>query len=135
VRNYMVKRQEGIANTISNAEKMNSDAAELKAEYEKRIDEYKEQGREIVRNATIKAEDQYKNILAEAHEKASGMLRSTEEEIEREKINAINDVKDQIASLAILAAEKILEKKLNENELDEMVGRIINEVGNAQWQS
>lgn len=135
VSTFMEKRREGIAGAIRDAEQKNLEADALKAEYEKKIDEIKDEAREIIREAKIKAEEQYRSILAEAHEKSALLLKNTEAEIEREKAKALMDLKDQISALAIFAAEKILEKKLNGTEHDEMVGRIIEEVGNAQWQN
>lgn len=132
VTSFMAKRQERIANSIRNAEQKNVEADALKAEYEKKIDEIKEEAREIIKNAKVKAEAQYRDILEEAHEKSALLLKNTEAEIEREKANALIELKDQISGLAIFAAEKILMKKLDEKEQNEMVGRIIEEVGSAQ---
>lgn len=63
------------------------------------------------------------------------MIRQTEAEIERLKKKALEDMKEEIGMLAIFAAEKILEKQLDHQEQQAVIGRIIDEAGNAKWQS
>ena len=93
------------------------------------------EGREIIKNAKQKADAQAKDIIEEANRQAAEMLKRAEEEIEREKLRAMADMKVQIANLAIFAAEKIIEKQLDYAGQQEMIAGIIEQAGKAEWQN
>jgi len=135
IRAHMVKRQEAVANSIADAEKKNVDVELLKAEYQKKLADIDEEARERIRLAVVKADSQAKNIIAEAQKKSIELLRKNEAEIEREKIKAIGDLKEQIAELAMFAAEKVIEKELDAKAHHAMIGRIIEEAGAVKWQN
>lgn len=135
VRAFMLNRQEGIAHTITDANQKNEEALTLKKQYEEKILGIEEEAREKIRQAVIKAEEQAKEIILEAQKKSADLLKRTEGEVKREKEQAVSDFKDQIANLAIFAAEKILEKQLDSKEHHAMVGRIIEDAGRMKWQS
>jgi F-type H+-transporting ATPase subunit b len=56
-------------------------------------------------------------------------------ELERERIKAVNELKDQISELTIMAASKVVEKDLNEADHKALIDQFINEVGDVQWQN
>ncbi|MCG8485088.1 MAG: F0F1 ATP synthase subunit B [Clostridia bacterium] len=135
VKEFMEARQKGIEDSISEAEKLNLEAKQLKEEYQSKLDNIKEEGREIVKAARMRADEQSKEIIKEAQNKSSRMIERAEEEIEREQIKAMNQLKDKVGSLALITAEKILEAKLDEKEHDKMVQKFVKEVGEAKWQN
>lgn len=135
VKEFMQTRQQGIEDSINEAERMNLEAEKLKEEYQAKLDNIKEEGREIVKVARMKADEQSKEIIKEAQDKSSRMMDRAGEEIERENVKAMNELKDKVTSLALLTAEKILETKLDEKEHDQMVKKFVNEVGEAEWQN
>ncbi len=135
VREFMISRQKGIEDTIDEADTIHNDAMALKAEYEGKLEQIKEEGREIIKDARLKADEQGREIVKEAQDKASSMIKHAENEIERENIKAMNELKDEITSLAFMTAEKILRKKLDEKEHDELMRKFVEEVGETEWQS
>jgi F-type H+-transporting ATPase subunit b len=121
--------------TINNAEDYKIEAQSLKKSFEKQIATLENKGREIVKEAKVKADSQAKDIIHEAEEKASLLLKQAENEIQRLNRKAVDDLRQEIGALAILAAEKILEKNLDHKEQQEVIGKIIDEAGNEQWQN
>lgn len=63
------------------------------------------------------------------------LIKQTENEIERLKKKALEEMRTEIGALAIFAAEKILEKELNHQEQQAVIGKIIDEAGNAKWEN
>ena len=57
------------------------------------------------------------------------------ETIEREKEKAVNALKDDIASLALMAASKVIEKDLNDEAHNALINQFIEEVGDTKWQN
>lgn len=128
-------RTNDIRDTISYAESKMQEAEKLKESYEMQIANLQEEGREIIRNAKIKADAQAKDILQEAEDRTAMLIGQTETEIERLKKKSLEDMKKEIGALAILAAEKILEKELDHQEQQAVIGRIIDETESSKWQN
>ncbi len=128
-------RNNEIKETIDRTEASEAAAEELKESFNKQIATLESKGRDIVKDAKVKADAQAQDILQEAGERAAALLKQTESEIERLKRKAIDDMKQEIGSLAILAAEKILEKQLDHEEQQAVIGKIIDDAENAKWQN
>ena len=128
-------RNSEIIDNINLAEGKVRQADELRDSYEKQIANLENKGREIVRDAKVKADAQAKDIIQEAENKTAALIRQTEAEMERLKKKTLEDMKEEIGALAIFAAEKILEKQLDHQEQQAVIGKIIDEAGNAKWQS
>ncbi len=135
IRNFMQKRQDDIKEALDNADKVNADAENIKKDYEKRLQGIEEEGRKIIKNSKIKAEEKAREIISQAEQKADQMKKQTEAEIERQKRAAIEDMKDEIATLSILAAEKIIEKQLNIAEHQAVINKVLNDAGKIKWQN
>ncbi len=135
VREFMTARQKGIEDTINEADSIHNNAMALKAEYETKLSQVKEEGREIIKDARHKADEQAREIIKESQEKASMMINHAENEIKRENVKAMNELKDEITSLAFMTAEKILKKKLSEKDHNELIKEFVEEVGETEWQS
>lgn len=128
-------RNSEVIDSIHYAEDRILEAEKMKESYEKQLANIENKGREIVREAKLKADAQAKDILQDAENKTAMLLRQTEEEIERLKKKSLEEMKHEIGALAIFAAEKILEKELDYQEHQAVIGRIIDEAGNAKWQN
>ncbi len=135
VNNAIESRTNDIKETIDRTEANEAAAAELKESFNKQIATLESKGRDIVKDAKVKADGQAEDILREAGERANALLKQTESEIERLKRKALDDMKKEIGSLAILAAEKILEKQLDHEEQQAVIGKIIDDAENAKWQN
>lgn len=128
-------RKSEIIDNMATAEHKVREADKLRESYEKEIANLENKGREIIREAKVKADAQAKDIVQEAEDKTAALIRQTEAEIERLKKKALEEMKEEIGALAIFAAEKILEKQLDHQEQQAVIGKIIDEAGNAKWQN
>ena len=129
VHEFVQKRQNDVDESLRNAELKNQEAMELRRQYEHKIKAAQREGRDIVKAARAKAEDRSKEIISEANRQADELKRMAEAEIEKEKSRTLNEAKEQIVSMAVFMAEKILEKELDEKEQREFVNRILDELG------
>lgn len=135
VNDVIESRNNDILDSITSAETKNLEADKLMKSYEKQLAELEGVGRDIVRDAKVKADANAKEIIDDAQARSTQLLKQTEVEIERLKKKALEDMKQEIGALAIFAAEKILEKQLDHKEQQDVIGKIIDEAGNATWQS
>lgn len=130
---FMKSRQDSIIESIQKAEEKNEEALALKAQYEEKLSQAEEEGRQLIREAAKRAEARADEIIKEAQAKAEKMLKKAEEEIQREHVKAVNALKDQIASLVVMAAGRVIEKDLDEKSHAALIEEFVNEVGEAKW--
>lgn len=135
VHNFMMDRQNAVKDAFDRAEHSNQMADDRLAEYNKKIAEIEEEGREIIKKAKIKADAQAKEIVDEANKKSNELLLHAQKEIEREKLKAVSEMRQQIAGLAVYAAEKIIERQLDASGQEEIIQRVIDQAGSSGWQN
>ena len=123
-------RQNEIDNIYSDAEGARESADELKAEYEEKMSHAEEESEEILKKAVRRAQLKEEEILKEANEQAARTLERAEEQIALEKKQAINDVKNQVSSMAIGIASAVIERDVSESEHRELIDDFINNIGN-----
>ena len=121
-------RNDSIRQALDAAGKAKEEMAQLQADNEKILAEAKE-----ARNALLKEAKQVKDkLIADAKETASEeaqkIVQNARDTIQSEKAAAINDMKEQMASLSVDIAEQILRAKLQESKAQkELVDKLINE--------
>ncbi len=133
--NTLETRKQSIRDALDNAEMTNRRADQKMEDYNRKIARVEEEGREIIKEAKIRAESQAADIIEEAHEKADAMIHAAEKQIERERQKALDDMKQQVAVLALLAAEKIVERSIAQVGQDQIVDEIIEQAGTRQWRN
>lgn len=132
---FMENRTKGIENALEEADAKNKEAEDLKVQYEGRLTNIKEERNEIIREATKRAEERSNEIIKAAEVEAQKIKEKGRQEVERERHKAVNELKDQISTLAIMAASKVIEEELNQQTHEKMIQEFIKEVGEAQWQN
>ena len=135
IHNFMQARQDAVKDAFDSAEAVNRKADEKMSNYNLKIAKVEEESREIIAQAKQKAEVQAKEIVKSANLKANDMMLAAEREIERERQKALSEMKQQIVVLAMLAAEKIVEKDIEIIGQEKIVDQIIEEAGKSGWQN
>lgn len=131
----MDNRKQSIKDALDNAEMTNRRADEKMQNYNKRIAKAEEEGREIIRIAKQKADAQAADIVADAQQKASDMIAKAEIAIEREKEKAMEDMRQEIAVLAVMAAEKIVEHEIQRVGQEAIIDEVIKQARSSGWQN
>ena len=131
VKKMIDSRQQEIDDMYSEAESSRESANEMKAEYEEKIAKANEESEDILRRAQRRAELREEEILKEANVKAARVLERAEEQIELEKKQAINDVKDEVSSIAIDIAEAVIERDINKADHDALIDEFIDKLGES----
>lgn len=129
VMTILEKRKEAINAEMQAAEDAKKAADDAKAEYVQRLEKSKEEAGEIVAAAVKKASAREAEIIAEAEQSAQRIKERAEESIAQEKKRALNEVKDQISEVVVLAASRICEKEISEKENQELIDSFLVNVG------
>lgn len=131
VTEFMENRTNSIKDAIDNADKSKADAAELKQKYEAQIRNAKTEAEQIINDARNKANKEYDGILAAAKQDAEGVMLRARDEISREQAQMVKDIKNQVASLALAAASKVIEANMDTSSNRALVDKFISEEGAA----
>ena len=130
VMNMIESRRKEIDDIYSKAEGYLADARADREEYARKLEQVKEEGEEYMKSAVKRAQCREEEILREADMKAEHMIKRAEEMIELEKKQAINDVKDQVSSMAIGIASAVIERDVSESEHKKLIDDFIGTMGN-----
>jgi F-type H+-transporting ATPase subunit b len=112
-------REQGIADAISSAERVKAEMALLKNENEALLVKAREERAAMVKEAKETAD----KMIAEAKEKARGeydrIVADAQSAINQQKMAALTEVKNQVGSLVVEVAEKILRRELSDKQQQE----------------
>lgn len=128
----MRQRQEHIENQIKTAEQSRKDAEKLLAEQKEALNRARLEAKEILERAKAQKEREAEEIIKQAQERAERLIQEATGEIQREKEKALADLRDEIGSLTVQLASKMLEKELDEKGQSQLVDRYLEQVGRLQ---
>lgn len=134
-RELLKKRQDKIKDDIDSASKDKEDAAALKAEYDAKMKDIQKESEEILGEARKKAKANEAQIIAEAKEEASRILKVAKNEALLEKQKAYDEMKQEMISIASLMAGKVVAKSIDTTIQESLVEETLKEVGDKTWQS
>lgn len=129
VRETLAKRQQDVDEVYSLAQEVLDQANSDRETYEKKLLGADEECDELIREAQQSARLRSSSIISEAEERAAGIMRRAENEIELAKGEAEASMKNEIASLSVQLAEKLLEREINADDHRELIDSFISDIG------
>lgn len=135
IRNLLDERKKMIAEEIASAKKDREDAAVLKSEYDDKLKQADKETDEILSQARQKALKNEARIEDQAKEEAARIIKRAEEQAELEKKRALDDMKQEMISVAALMAGKVVSANMNTEVQESLVDETLKEMGESTWQS
>ena len=130
--NEVLEKRRNLADKeIKDARDAKEAADSKRVEYEESLSNAHAEAARIVSSAQKEAENKAEQLIHEAEEKASVIKAKAEEDIIQEKRRAMNEAKDQIGSLAMDIAGKVVEKEIKESDHKKLIDDFIKQVGEA----
>lgn len=128
--NAMLEKRKAMADAeIQDAAKAKDDAQAMKAEYEQNMRDAKDKANEILSTAQKTATAQSEEMIREATQQAAAIKSKAESDIAREKVKAVNEIKDEIGSMAMEIAGKAIGRELHEEDHAKLINEFIANVG------
>ncbi len=134
-RKMLEERKKRIATDIETAETDKKDAAALKAEYEARLKNIDKEAEQILSEARQKAQKNAARIESEAKEEAARIIRTANDEAELSKKRAMDEVKQEMITVASMMAAKVVAANIDAAVQDTLVEETLKEMGDSTWQS
>ena len=135
VRDMLEKRKQKIAGELADAANDKKSAAEMKAEYEQKLKEVSKEADAILEEARRKGKAKEAEIIQEAKAEAARIVERGNREVELERKKALDDMKQEIVSIASLMAEKVVASSIDMKVQDELIEETLKEMGESTWQS
>jgi F-type H+-transporting ATPase subunit b len=110
------EREESIEKALNAADEAKKEMMKLKAGNEQLLLEAKEERDALMRDARKVKEKIIEEARIKANEEADRIIENARESIQFEKLAAINELKNQIASISIEIAEKLIGQELQDKE-------------------
>jgi len=110
------EREEGIKNALLSAEKAKEEMASLQSDNEETLKKARYERDSLLKEAREIKQQLIDEAKTEAKNEAKKIISQAQETIQNEKNAAIVDLKNQVASLSIDIAEKVLKEKLSNDQ-------------------
>ena len=122
------KRAATIAESIDAAERQRKESDELLSEYRARLAEAREQADDIMARARKSADTAEAEAAAQGKEKRDELVESANREIEAQTRRSLDEIRQTIADLTVVAAEKVTRKSLSAEDQKRLVEEALSEV-------
>ena len=109
----MTERKERIAKDLEAAEKARAEAEGFKADYAAQIAKARQEAQQIVEKAVQEAENTTREQLATAREQIEQEKNRARQDIAIERDRAMNSLRNEVVSLSVAMAGKVVAKDMN----------------------
>ncbi|MBU0560397.1 MAG: F0F1 ATP synthase subunit B [Bacteroidetes bacterium] len=122
------ERENFIRESLEKAEAAQNETQKLLEENKSRLAKADEEAKIIVAQSKEHAQSLKTQILDQSKQEAKSMIDAAASEIERRNQEAFNSLKEQVASIAVEAAEKILRETLDKDKKQNLVDKYMKDL-------
>ena len=128
IANAIDERRAAVRENIESAERSRDEAQELLDEYKKQLAESRHEASEIIERARRTAEESTRQAKEELRlEKERGIVQ-VQEAVAAETRQALDQIKNEVADLTLLATEKVVGRALDAGEQRRLIDEALGEV-------
>ena len=131
VKKVMDQRKAMVDKQFADAAAAEEKAERDKAEWAHKLAGADDEAKSRIADADETARRHGERVVAEAKEKAHGIIRQAEAEAVLERQKAAAGIKQEIAAVSAQLAEKMLEREVNPDDHAKMIESFLDEVGDA----
>jgi F-type H+-transporting ATPase subunit b len=113
IREMLDRRAAAISEQIDAQERLREEAEAVLADYREQLAHARSQADEIVTRAREAGKEHERETIEEARKRRERMLEQTRRDIEDETRRALDQIRKEVATLTILATEKVTRKSLS----------------------
>ena len=131
VKKVMQQRQDMVDKQFADAAEAEAKADADKAAWAEKLATADDEAAARIADADETARRHGERVVAEAKEKAQGIIRQAEAEAELERQKATASIRDEIADVSAELAQKMLEREISVEDHRAMIASFLDEVGDA----
>jgi F-type H+-transporting ATPase subunit b len=119
-------RENSIKDALASAEAARDEMKNLQSDNQRILKEARAEKESLLKEARTTRSELINNAKEEAQEEAQKILSQAQDAIQSEKRAAVKELKEQVGSIAMEIAEKVLQKELeNKNRQLELVDQLL----------
>ncbi len=118
-------RTKKIEKGLKDAEEAKKKLIEMEKKEKNVLHQARLEAKDIIEKAEAVSVKDAERIIAEAKDQSEKMLDQAKRQIEKEKEKILAEAKSEIANLVMVATEKIIGEKLDENKDRELINSVI----------
>lgn len=122
------ERQKKIADGIAAAEEGHKSLEQAKVNADSQIQEAKQQALSIIDEANKQASQILEEAKGHAKKEAERLIANAEEEISQSYNQAKQQLRDQIVTIALTGAEKILEQSIDQGAHEKLLDKLVTDI-------
>jgi len=121
------ERSRRVKESLEQAESVKTQAARAEEQLKKQLEQVAREGQERIARAMKAGEDVKQKAQVEAKQEAEALITRARAEIQRERDEAIGEVRREFADLTVLAAGKVIERTLDKEKHRELIEKVLKE--------
>ena len=129
VKDMIDSRQKEIDTLYNEAEAAKAGALELENQYRTQLAAAQETSDTLVKEAMARGKNREEEIVRQANREADAIREKAAQDIAREKKKALNDAKNEISSIALEIAGKVIGESMDGERQQKLVDNFLAELG------
>jgi len=121
------ERSRKIKESMEQTEFVKEQAAHAEEEVKKQLAAAGREGQEVVTRAVRTGEEARVKAQQQAKQEAEALITRARTEIQRERDEAIDELRQEFADLTILAAEKVIDRSLDKKAHRQLIDKVLEE--------
>lgn len=126
------ERSRRIKESMDQTDQIKEQAEMAEKETAKRIEDASKEGQKLVERAVQAGEEMKLKAKEDAKKEAETLISRARTEIERERDDAIGEMRKEFADLTILAAEKVIDRSLDKKTHQQLIDKVLEESATAK---
>ncbi|MBQ7328882.1 MAG: F0F1 ATP synthase subunit B [Oscillospiraceae bacterium] len=122
-------RQQEIDDMYAQAQSAQDSAKALESEYQTKLETAQETSDRLVKEAVARGKSREEEIIRQANREADAIREKASADIAREKKQAVSEAKNEISSLAMEIAGKVVGQSLDAARQEQLVDSFLEELG------
>ena len=121
------ERSRKVKESMEQTELIKQQAENAEEEVKKQLEAAGKEGMEIIAQAMHTGEEARQKAQQDAKQDAETLIARARVEIQRERDEAVSELRNEFADLTILAAGKVIEQKLDEKAHRQLIDKVLKE--------
>jgi len=121
------ERSRKIKDSMEQTELIKEQAAHAEEEVKKQLEAAGKEGQEVITRAVRTGEETRQKAQQQAKQEGEALITRARAEIQRERDDAIDELRKEFADLTILAAEKVIDRSLDKKAHRQLIDKVLEE--------
>ena len=121
------ERSGKVKESMEQTEYIKEQAAHAEEEFKRQIEAAGKEGQEVIARAVRTGEEVRQQAQQEARQDAEVLITRARTEIQRERDDAVDELRKEFADLTLLAAEKVIDRSLDKEAHRQLIEKTLEE--------